>query len=94
MHKYEKKAVVHFRKKGPRSDFMFKLDMNILQYSEKYKYLEVIFHEKRNFHKNADNFSKAGGRALGEMVLKISSYKEIGISRSTFKMCSPGFGLL
>ena len=39
----KKSAVVHFRKKGHRSDFMFKLNKNILQYSEEYKYLGVIF---------------------------------------------------
>ena len=79
----KKSAVVHFRKNGYRSDFMFNLNKNILQYSEEYKYLGVIFHEKINFHKKADPLSKAGGRALGGMVSEIRSYKEIGIS--TFK---------
>ena len=52
------------------SDFMFKLNKNILQYSEGYKYLGVIFHEKMNFHKNADTVSnaEAGGQALGTML--------------------------
>ena len=56
----KKSAVVHFRKKGHRSDFMFKLNKNILQYSEEYTYLGVIFQENINFHKNADTLSKAG----------------------------------
>ena len=47
---------------------MFKLNMNILQYSEENKYLGVIFQKKLNIHKNADTLSKAGGRALGGMV--------------------------
>ena len=45
---------------------MFKLNKNILQYSEEYEYLGLIFHEKINFHKNADTLPKAGGRALGD----------------------------
>ena len=58
---------------------MFKLNKNILQYteySEEYKYLGVIFREKINFHKDADteSLSKAGGRALGGMISKICSY--------------------
>ena len=57
---------------------MFKLNKNILQYSEEYKYLGVIFHEKINFHKNTYTISKAGGRALGRMVSKFRSYKEKG----------------
>ena len=80
MYKYEKSAVVHFRKRGSRSDFQFKLNDNILQYSLDYKYLGVIFHEKLSFQNNADTLSKAGGRAFGGMVSKICPYKDIGIS--------------
>ena len=54
----KKSAVIHFRKKGHRGDFMFKLNKNILQYSEEYKYLGVIFHEKINFSKKQILFRK------------------------------------
>ena len=64
---------------------MFKLNKNILHYSEGYKYIGVILHEQMNFHKNADSVlnAEAGGRALGTMLSKNRYYKEIGIS--TFK---------
>ena len=76
----KKSGIIHFRKKGPRSDFQFQINSNILQYNTDYKYLGVIFHEKMNFQNNADTLSKAGGRALGGMISKIRPYKEIGIS--------------
>lgn len=81
----KKSGIIHFRKKGPRSDFHFQINSNILQYKTHYKYLGVIFHEKMNFQNNADTLSKAGGRALGGMISKIRPYKEIGIS--TFENC-------
>lgn len=76
----KKSAIIHFRKKGSRSDFQFKINSNILQYNTDYIYFGVIFHEKLNFQNNADILSKAGGRALGGMVSKIRPYKEKGIS--------------
>ena len=76
----KKSAVVHFRKKGPRNEFKFRLQGNVLQYSSDYKYLGVIFNEKLNFQNNANTLAKAGGRALGGMISKIHSYKDIGIS--------------
>ena len=38
----------------------------------------VIFDEKIDFKRNAENLSKSGGRALGSVISKIHSMKEVG----------------
>ena len=67
----EKSKVVHFRTgRRPRNDFQSKVDDNVLETTDRYKYLGVMFTDKRNFNDNADNLAKAGGRAPGAAQFK------------------------
>jgi hypothetical protein len=50
----------------------------ILQITDKYKYLGVIFSEKKDYTINVGNLAAAGGRALGAIISKIDSLKEFG----------------
>jgi hypothetical protein len=42
-----------------------------LEYKAFYKYLGVIFDEKVDFKRNAENLAKSGGRALESVISKI-----------------------
>ena len=76
----KKSKVVHFRTgRRRRSDFQFKVGDNVLETTDRYKYLGVIFTDKRNFNDSADNLAKAGGRALGAVISKLHNVKEYGI---------------
>ena len=59
---------------------MFKVGDNVLELTEKYKYLGVIFSEKSDFNLNATNLAKCGGRALGSIITKLRNVKEFGIN--------------
>ena len=59
--------------------FSSKVGDNMLETTDRYKYLGVIFTDKRNFNDNADNLAKAGGRALGAVISKLHNLKEYGI---------------
>lgn len=75
----QKSKVVHFRKnRSKRSNFNFHLGENNLDYEASYKYLGVIFDEKRGFKVNAENLSMSGGRALGSVISKINAIKSVG----------------
>ena len=58
---------------------MFKVGDNVLEVTEKYKYLGVVFSEKGDFNLNATNLAKGGGRALGSIITKLRNLKEFGI---------------
>ena len=75
----QKSKIVHFRKnRSKRSSFNFHIGETFLEYVDSYKYLGVIFDEKRDFKKNAENLAKSGGRALGSVISKIHTNKFIG----------------
>ena len=76
----QKSKIVHFRKnRSKRSSFNFHIGETFLEYVDSYKYLGVIFDEKRDFKKNAENLAKSGGRALGSVISKIHTNKFIGV---------------
>jgi hypothetical protein len=55
-----------------------------LQITDKYKYLGVIFSEKKDYTLDAENLAAADGRALGIIISKLHSLKEFGIK--TYKL--------
>ena len=76
----DKSKVMHFRiGRRKRSEFQFKIGNNILELTEKYKYLGTIFTEKNDFTLNAENLARGGGRALGYIISKLQSLKDFGI---------------
>ena len=77
----DKSKVMHFRTgRRERTEFQFKIGSNILELTEKYKYLGVIFTEKNDFTLNAENLARGGGRALGSIITKLRSLKDFGIN--------------
>ena len=86
----EKSKVMHFRRgRRKRTEFQFKVGDNILEITEKYKYLGVIFTEKNDFTLNAENLARGGGRALGSIIPKLHSLKDFGIKtyEKLFNVC-------
>lgn len=72
----DKSIVVDFRaSRKRRSEFQLRIGGNILQITDKYKYLRVIFNEKKGYTSNVENLSTAGGRALGAIISKIHGLK-------------------
>lgn len=76
-----KTKILHFRKRNSKkSNFTFYIGNTKLEYASVYKYLGVLFNENRDFKNNAENLSKSGGRALGSLISKIHSLKDIGFT--------------
>jgi hypothetical protein len=70
----DKSKVVHFRAPHKkRSESQFRIGGNILQITDKYKYLGVIFSEKKDYTLDAENLAAADGRALGVIISKLHS---------------------
>ena len=66
-----KTKIVHFRncRKCP-TEFIFKMNENVLDKVEVYKYLGVYFHENMKFDIHADKMANSGSRALGSVISK------------------------
>ena len=76
---FSKTNAMHFRNKGKaRSNFEFKIGDQLLQYTSVYRYLGVHLNEHLDFAVTAEILAKAGGRALGAVISKIHSYKDVG----------------
>ena len=74
-----KSKCMHFRRgRSNRSEYTFKIGENVLETTDRYKYLGVIFHEKQDYSINSEALGKAAGRALGSIISKIHSLKEFG----------------
>ena len=75
----DKSKCMHFRRgRSNRSEYTFKIGENVLETTDRYKYLGVIFHEKQDYSINSEALGKAAGRALGSIISKIHSLKEFG----------------
>ena len=61
-----------------RSSFQFKIGDNIIDTVETYKYLGVMFHEKRDIHHTAKALAAGAGRALGSIISKVHNMKDFG----------------
>ncbi len=78
-----KSNIVHFRN-PPKAQTAFKFTLGNsgteLQVVESYKYLGVILDQYLTFAKATQTLSNAAGRALGGMICKYKSMKEMGYS--------------
>ena len=76
---YTKSAVIHFRNKGKnRSNYVFQVGNETIEYTTTYKYLGIVLHENFDFTVTADTLFNSGGRAFGSMISKIHNFKDIG----------------
>ena len=84
---FSKTNVTHFINKGRMcSNFEFKIGSEAIEYTSPYMYLGVHINENLDSTTTAYTLSKAGGRALGAVISKIQSHKDVG-----FKMNSKLF---
>ena len=76
-----KSKIVHFRKKGNhKSSFPFQVGMSKLDITTSYKYLGITLTEFLDYQLCASELSEAGGRALGGIISKFKTYKNIGFN--------------
>ncbi len=74
----DKTKVVHFRKpQQPRTQYVFKYGIDVLEIVDKYKYLGTVLNEYLNFNVTADVRAGAGGRALGAVISQFSNLRNI-----------------
>ena len=75
----EKTKIVHFRRKRKdRSCHVFKFNDQNLEYVSNYKYLGVTMHEHMEFKVNAEILAGSAGRALGGVLSKFKTLKNVG----------------
>ena len=75
----EKSQVVHFRKKRKaRTSYPFKIGPMAIETVGKYRYLGVTLDENLDFKVSAQELAEAGGRALGGLISKFKTHKNIG----------------
>ena len=75
---------MHFRNKGKRrSDYAFHIGTKTIEYVSSYKYLGIMLHENLDFNVTVDTLFNSGGRALGSMISKIHSFKDVGFETYT-----------
>ena len=75
----DKTKVVHYRKKStPRSNQSFFLGDCDIEIVDKYKYLGIFLDEFLDFKCTTYTLSVAAGRALGSIISKFRSLKNVG----------------
>ena len=75
----DKTQIVHFRPSGQNmSKFVFLYGRDTLRTVSKYKYLGIIFDEYLKFDECVKTISISGGRALGGIISKFKSFKNVG----------------
>ena len=80
----DKTKIMHFRNNRiQKSQFNFKYGGKNLEYVSHYKYLGFIIDEFMKFEENAETLAGAGGRALGAIISKFRTYKNIGFKTFT-----------
>ena len=76
-----KSEIIHFRKtRKKQTKYMFKFGNNSLAMVSKYKYLGIILDEHLTYKECATTLADSAGRALGSVISKFYSFKNIGYS--------------
>ena len=76
-----KSEIIHFRKtRKKQTKYMFKFRNNSLAMVSKYKYLGIILDEHLTYNECATTLADSAGRALGSVISKFYSFKNIGYS--------------
>ena len=79
-----KSAIVHFRKpKSKMTTYSFKLAGEDVEVVSEYKYLGIILDEHLTYKSATKILANAGGRALGGIISKFKSFKDIGYNTYT-----------
>ena len=79
-----KSGVVHFRRpRSKQTEVKFALAGNVVEVMAQYKYLGVIMDEHLTYKPATKILANAGGRALGGIISKFKSLKDIGYDTYT-----------
>ncbi len=77
----EKSKIIHFRNKRRReTEFNFYIGRDVVEKVDKYKYLGIYLNEYMDFNETAGCLAGAGGRALGGIISKFRSFKNVGFN--------------
>ena len=77
----DKTKVVHFRnKRVKRTDYDFKMGQESVDIVDRYKYLGVYLNEHLDYNVIANTLAGAAGRALGGVISKFQSFKNVGFN--------------
>ena len=80
----DKTKVMHFRNsRSQTTEYVFKYGEEKLEIVRQYKYLGVILDEFLKFEETANTLAGAGGRALGSIISKFRSFRNIGFDTFT-----------
>ncbi len=75
---------MHFRQKGTeRTIFPFNVNHEGIEIVDSYKYLGIVLEEHLYFSKTAELLACAAGRALGTIINKVKSIKDVGYNTFT-----------
>ncbi len=75
----DKTKVIHFRKKSTKiAIVIFQLGEHEVKKVDKYKYLGVYLDEYLDYQTIANTLSSATGRALGSVISKLKSFRNVG----------------
>ena len=66
-----------------RSEYNFQTGTKTIEYVTSYKYLVITLQENLDFNVTAQTLFNSGGRALGLMISKILSFKDVGFETFT-----------
>ena len=76
-----KSKIIHFRKKNKtRANIKVLIGSKTIDYVSSYKYLGIYFSEFLTFDHNREMLSTAGNRALGSLLSKYKSNKQMPFS--------------
>ena len=80
----KKTKIMHFRNVNTQqSTYEFKINEETLEYVDNYKYLGVIMNENMKYDSAIKRITDSAGRALGSIINKAKSYRDIGASTFT-----------
>ena len=76
---YDKSKVIHCRNKNQNvTNYAFTIGNHKLDIVSNYKYLGIILNEFMTFNSNVEILTESGGRALGALITKSKSVKNMG----------------
>ena len=75
----DKTKIVHYRKKCvKKTQFPFSINNTQLEIVDTYKYLGIYLDEHLDYGKTGEVLAGAGGRALGSVISKFKSFRNVG----------------
>ncbi len=78
----DKTKVIHFRKKKCKfTETQFYLGIDLVDICQQYQYLGIIINEHLSYEITATTLAESAGRALGGVISKFKSFKNVGFQK-------------